>query len=196
MAPRRTLPDLICEICHMAFRPADKSRRFCSRRCSRVGQGRVTRRTGNQLGSRRNCKACGAPIVVTERMQHAGKYRCAGCFTERLRAWQERNRDASRQAVRDSYLRHTERRRAGQRAWRLANPEKARAQRAVAWALKSGRLMRPVGCERCPNADVAAHHEDYSKPLDVQWLCSFCHRRADDVRRSREGKGQVLDVEA
>ncbi len=28
---------------------------------------------------------------------------------------------------------------------------------------------------RATNAKVHAHHHDYSKPLDVEWLCKDCH---------------------
>jgi len=36
----------------------------------------------------------------------------------------------------------------------------------------------PLLCEKCaekPPADM--HHEDYSKPLEVIWLCRGCHKR-------------------
>lgn len=47
---------------------------------------------------------------------------------------------------------------------------------AVAAALKSGRLVRG-SCEICrTGVGVDAHHDDYSKPLDVRWLCRRHHR--------------------
>jgi len=24
---------------------------------------------------------------------------------------------------------------------------------------------------------LEAHHDDYSKPLDIQWMCTSCHKR-------------------
>lgn len=44
-------------------------------------------------------------------------------------------------------------------------------------AVKSGRLVRPSTCERCHSCDrpIEAHHPDYSKPLQVHWLCNLCH---------------------
>ena len=42
-------------------------------------------------------------------------------------------------------------------------------------AVVSGRLTRQA-CERCGAPDTEAHHSDYSRPLDVQWLCPACHR--------------------
>jgi transcriptional regulator with XRE-family HTH domain len=44
-------------------------------------------------------------------------------------------------------------------------------------AVRMGKLKRPDECERC-GADsrlVEAHHADYSRPLDVEWLCPACH---------------------
>jgi len=41
-------------------------------------------------------------------------------------------------------------------------------------ALKYGRLIRRP-CEMCGDKVVEAHHDDYSKPLDVRWLCKGHH---------------------
>lgn len=56
------------------------------------------------------------------------------------------------------------------------NPVKRRARRAVHNAVRDGRLS-PLPCEVCGCLQVQGHHEDYSKPLDVAWLC-FEHHRA------------------
>jgi ribosomal protein S27AE len=42
-------------------------------------------------------------------------------------------------------------------------------------AKKAGRLT-PLPCEKCGAVKVDAHHDDYSKPLQVRWLCRACHR--------------------
>lgn len=57
-------------------------------------------------------------------------------------------------------------------------PEQVKAHRAVHKALREGRLRRPPACENCGRVTerIDAHHEDYSKPLDVDWLCVWCHR--------------------
>ena len=62
------------------------------------------------------------------------------------------------------------------RKYRLDNPEKAKARSAVSGAIRSGRLTRSDFCESCFQEEFAeGHHEDYSKPLDVDWLCIECH---------------------
>jgi hypothetical protein len=56
------------------------------------------------------------------------------------------------------------------------NPEKARARSALQWAVHTGRITKGP-CEVCGTTiKVEAHHEDYSKPLDVRWLCFYHHR--------------------
>lgn len=66
--------------------------------------------------------------------------------------------------------------------WRKAVGAKVQA------AVKSGRLVKQP-CEVCGElpawtgepskpgayATVVAHHDDYSKPLDVRWLCRWHH---------------------
>lgn len=43
-------------------------------------------------------------------------------------------------------------------------------------ALKTGRVDRPDACERCGiKGYVDGHHHDYTKPLEVEWLCPSCH---------------------
>jgi hypothetical protein len=60
--------------------------------------------------------------------------------------------------------------------WRKSNPEKYRAQTAVGNALRDGKLIRPTTCDACGKECVPhGHHEDYSKPLEVIWLCELCH---------------------
>lgn len=67
--------------------------------------------------------------------------------------------------------------------WRRKHPDAVRAHNMIARAIKAGRLVRPTTCEWCgAKDDVEGHHEDYSKPLDVKWLCHACHgltRRKD-----------------
>ena len=62
-----------------------------------------------------------------------------------------------------------------QRKRRIVSPEKYKARNAVSNALRDGRLKKEC-CQNCGNPKSQAHHDDYSKPLDVKWLCFKCHR--------------------
>ncbi len=59
----------------------------------------------------------------------------------------------------------------------LEQGAKARAHSAVKCAILSGVLVRR-NFEFCGNPKTDAHHDDYSKPLDVRWLCRGCHKQA------------------
>jgi hypothetical protein len=60
------------------------------------------------------------------------------------------------------------------RKYRANNPEKYRAHGIVARAIRSGKMERR-NCEVCDSQKSHAHHDDYSKPLDVIWLCALHH---------------------
>lgn len=59
---------------------------------------------------------------------------------------------------------------------RLMHPDKAKANQMVGNAIRDGKLIRQP-CQVCgTTVKIEAHHTDYSKPLDVQWLCFKHHR--------------------
>ena len=49
-------------------------------------------------------------------------------------------------------------------------------------AIARGDLVRQP-CEVCGALPVEAHHDDYSKPLDVRWLCPTHHREHHHAER-------------
>lgn len=58
--------------------------------------------------------------------------------------------------------------------FRAKYPEKHKAHNVVNNAIKRGRIKKQ-DCQVCGSSDSEAHHDDYSKPLDVIWLCPKHH---------------------
>lgn len=59
------------------------------------------------------------------------------------------------------------------------------ARRKVKIAIEKGELVRPSLCEICKcEGNIQAHHHDYSKPLDVLWVCISCH---ENIHHLNEG---------
>lgn len=54
-------------------------------------------------------------------------------------------------------------------------PERVKARQEVFNAIQRGEIIRQA-CVVCGAEKAHAHHEDYSKPLDVIWLCRKHHR--------------------
>lgn len=64
-----------------------------------------------------------------------------------------------------------------QRARASWTPERRRATGLVTTAIWQGRLTRQP-CEVCgATKRVDAHHDDYTKPLEVRWLCKSHHKQ-------------------
>jgi len=79
-----------------------------------------------------------------------------------------------RQEWRDWYQKNKEHRRSWQK--RRNVPTQKRARHLLEWAVESGFIARPNRCSSCREECVPdGHHEDYSKPFDVEWLCRRCH---------------------
>jgi len=59
---------------------------------------------------------------------------------------------------------------------RRGSVAKRLASQAVRVAVRSGHLLKPHACESCGKISrVHGHHDDYSRPLAVRWLCQPCH---------------------
>jgi hypothetical protein len=60
--------------------------------------------------------------------------------------------------------------------WSANNQHKVEAHKILSAAIARGTLHKPDICSKCgATGDIAGHHEDYTKPLEVVWLCKLCH---------------------
>ena len=121
----------------------------------------------------------GTPEFKAQKAKHDLKYRLSIRDTEEFR--KKRNVFNTKYQS-DPVLCETFRRSSA--SWRKRHPDKVRAHNVVKYAIRDGELTIPERCSRCNALDVPqrdgrrslhAHHKDYAKPLDVEWLCSFCH---------------------
>jgi hypothetical protein len=55
-------------------------------------------------------------------------------------------------------------------------PDKLLARKMARAAIESG-FLRALPCAICGDEKTDGHHEDYSKPLDIAWLCRTHHAR-------------------
>lgn len=47
--------------------------------------------------------------------------------------------------------------------------------------VSAGRIIKPLTCTRCnkklqSTRNIIGHHNDYTKPLDIYWVCQKCHK--------------------
>lgn len=70
-------------------------------------------------------------------------------------------------------------------SWIARNPEKRRVHIITDNAIRDGRLVREP-CKICGSKKVQAHHDDYTKPLDVIWLCAKHHAELHNRLRELE----------
>lgn len=97
---------------------------------------------------KKECSKCGGPLEA----HRLGKYRyCNKCNAENQRL----NR------VPYSNLSDLQKMKSNARAYLKMN-------------IKRGKVEKGVCC-RCGSEKTEAHHKDYSKPLEVIWLCRPCH---------------------
>lgn len=88
-------------------------------------------------------------------------------YSARFPHWRRESQKASRLRAAWNYIRK--------------NPGKVRARKKVQEAVKIGRIIKPLNCEKCTETRIHAHHYlgyegDHWK--DIQWFCYKHHNEA------------------
>jgi cytochrome c553 len=140
-------------------------------------QSEYYKRSSSTTGFYRHCKDCHHKIVNKNYKDNSEKY---------LSQKREYHRANTHVLTRSSMKYYNK------------NPEKLLAHNELKKAIKDGFIVRRYNCEVCGSegrgskSKIHAHHDDYSKPLDVVWLCAKCHKmvhmgRLDINERLRRG---------
>ena len=150
------------------------------------------------------CKSCKKEKLKKRKEQDPDKYREKERLrseqrrqTQEFKEWrkdhQERNRDKISRKSREYYEDKKKSVYEVQKIWKSKNKEKVReynsefkkknplkvaCHKFVCAALKEGIINKALVCCECQiECKAEAHHEDYTKPLDVIWLCHRCHMK-------------------
>lgn len=129
----------------------------------------------NFVGDIRPCSRCKSAITVTDAMVRRRKYVCKPCEVSMATEWARRNREKKRASNNKYHESQSANRSQRTSKWRANHPEKRLAHQAVQTAVRNGCLIKQP-CQVCGSeVRTHAHHDDYSKPLDVIWLCHQHH---------------------
>jgi ribosomal protein S27AE len=137
------------------------------------------------------CNICGATSDLSPFYAGVGS-RCAECHRRRVRENRAekleyyRAYDAKRFQENPSIAeRHRQYQKtdagkasmiASRKRWLIENADKRAAHIILGNAIRSGRVKKSEFCETCgTNGRIHGHHDDYSQPLSVRWLCQKCH---------------------
>lgn len=144
------------------------------------------------------CPTCTEPRENSSGiLRYRTRQECPDCYKAYHVAWREKRRalglrsrggafnaDQQREhrKLPEVRKRITERRTAYERrpdVW-----PRALARRVAYNAFRRGELKR-LPCETCGTTkNLHAHHDDYSKPLEVRWLCADHHREHHKIKRA------------
>lgn len=129
----------------------------------------------------KTCFKCDRTLPLTEfyrhpRMAdgHVGK--CKACARADVSAYAQENPDVIRKRKLD-YSRTEAGKAVLRRSYakrKVKHPDRLKVNGIVGNAMKLGKLT-PLPCFVCGAAKTEGHHADYSRPLDVVWLCKKHH---------------------
>jgi hypothetical protein len=149
------------------------------------------------MGITKICRSCGiekeknSGFYVHATMADGYLNKCKECVKSRAKTYRFQN-DSVREYDRKRYYENSERKEYSKKqskkwhqdnkkkakeirlAWISRNPEKRKAHIIVSNAVRDG-LLKKQSCSICGTEKTEAHHDDYSKPLEVIWFCKNHH---------------------
>ena len=117
-----------------------------------------------------HCRTCCSVeelmVISTSTLKSGRKsvrHMCRACNTDRHKKY--RATEKGMKNVREAVYRSIEK-----------YKEKQKAREVLNYAVKSGKVEKATNCEVCKEEKrLHGHHDDYSKPLEVRWVCRSCH---------------------
>ena len=91
-----------------------------------------------------------------------------------------KNRDKIRKYKEKYYLNNKKTLAKNSMKWDKNNRYKKNAEQQVRRAVAKGLIIKE-DCRDCGSMKVHGHHPDYSKPLEVIWLCALHHKAEHKV---------------
>ena len=117
---------------------------------------------------------------------------CRSCFSEYNRKRYEARAEEFKKARREYEKEHPESVLDTRLRMCSKNPNKFNANKAVNAAIYAGVIKNPGVCFGCGRKSeetrLSAHHFDYTRPLDVVWVCRRCHYWLDKNRARHEAE--------
>ena len=130
----------------------------------------------------KKCTCCGETKPLAEYQKRAMSKdgvtaSCKSCLSKRdANRFKNDPRVKDRHRVYQSTEAGKESANRSRKKWLGENPEKRAAHVILGNRIRDGKITKPESCEKCgASGRIEGHHHDYSKPLDVTWLCRMCH---------------------
>ena len=122
-------------------------------------------------GHLNKCIACVKDRVAKHRENHL----------EKIREYdKQRGNQPHRVKARMEYMQTEAGKQAKKRAMSAYNkryPMRYAAHVITSNAIRDGKLVPASNCSVCNSTEnIEGHHDDYTKPLEVRWLCAKCHK--------------------
>lgn len=150
------------------------------------------------------CKSCKVVKKISEfyvdsRMKDGHLNQCKDCVKNRIKKHRCLNIDQIREyeKKRGNLQHRVDARReyrqtdAGKAARRTAtatynkrHPMRYAARVITRKSVRDGKLVKLEKCSECESTNkIEGHHDDYTKPLEVRWLCEACHKQWHKVNK-------------
>lgn len=142
-------------------------------------------------GHLNKCKKCARQDVIKNRMDKVEYYRAY----DRYRYETQPQRKELLEKIRKTEAHKISHKKASKKYYSV-HLKKRKAHIKFGNALRDGKIKKHP-CEICGSTEnIQGHHDDYSKPLEVRWLCVKCHNKLHKRKRAIErytaiGQNQV-----
>ena len=142
------------------------------------------------------CRKCGKELPLTDfythkRMADGHLNICKDCVKTRVTKYRYENLDKVHEYDKtrsQSNKRKNLRAKITKKRRKEVGYQKAHSQ--LERNVKNGKIIKPKTCQCCgKETKLEAHHMDYSRELDVIWLCAKCHSKVHvELRRAEREK--------